>query len=182
MVRRATPEDVPRVASTLARAFADHPWTNWVVAADRRLQRLVQLYTLYLEAGVTETWVTDDCVAAAVWIPPGSFEGPGGDEVAGVLGDRAGHAAQVTALIEERRPEEPHWMLSLMGTHPDHRGRGLASKVLAPGLERNEPAYLDTATEAGVRFAERHGFHVFDEVELPGGGPHVRLMWREPAR
>jgi GNAT superfamily N-acetyltransferase len=182
VARLAEPEDTPRVAAILARAFADHPWTNWVVAADRRHQRLVDLYTLYLEAGVTETWVTDDCLAAAVWIPPGSFEGPGGDEVAAALGDRQGHAAQVTAMVEERRPEEPHWMLALMGTHPDHRGRGLGSEVLKPGLERPAPAYLDTATEAGVQFAERHGFNVFDEIDVPSGGPHVWLMWRDPAR
>jgi len=31
-----------------------------------------------------------------------------------------------------------------------------------------------------VPFYERHGFRVIGELSIPGGGPTLWLMWRDP--
>ena len=68
---------------------------------------------------------------------------------------------------------------------PDRQGRGFGSHLMQPVLERCDadgtPAYLETDTERNVQLYERHGFKVTEEFPLPGGGPPVWLMWREPA-
>ena len=35
--------------------------------------------------------------------------------------------------------------------------------------------------EKDVPYYARHGFEVTGELDLPGGGPHMWLMWRAPA-
>jgi len=42
------------------------------------------------------------------------------------------------------------------------------------------PAYLTTQNPDNVPFYARHGFAVTDEVDIPGDGPHMWLMWRVP--
>ena len=41
-------------------------------------------------------------------------------------------------------------------------------------------AALDTTDPATLDFHARHGFEVVDEFELPGGGPRVWVLLREP--
>jgi hypothetical protein len=31
-----------------------------------------------------------------------------------------------------------------------------------------------------VPFYERHGFQVVGQLDVPGGGPHLWLMWHDP--
>jgi hypothetical protein len=42
------------------------------------------------------------------------------------------------------------------------------------------PAYLESAQEHNVPFFRRHRFEAVEEVPLPGGGPLIWTMWREP--
>jgi hypothetical protein len=41
-------------------------------------------------------------------------------------------------------------------------------------------AYLETGRPRSRDFFARHGFTVTEELRLPGGGPPVWRMWREP--
>lgn len=196
-VRRATIEDLPRLGTTLARAFADYPWTNWTVAADDHHHRLTGLFAMDVrEFGLKlgEVWVTEDCAAVAVWMPPddtGDEAGGSGDdpttssrpEHEALVGDRLPQAEEAGAFVEAHRPKTPHWYLASMGTLPDRQGQGLGSVVLAPVLERCDaegvPAYTETSAPRNVGFYRRHGFEITSELDVPGG-PHVWLMWREP--
>ena len=57
--------------------------------------------------------------------------------------------------------------------------------LLRPGLELCDreglAAYLESSKESNLAFYGRFGFRVTDEVRMPGGGPPVWLMWRDPA-
>ena len=72
----------------------------------------------------------------------------------------------------------------MLGTDPAHQGEGVGSALVRHVLDdranSGEPAYLETQTEAIVPFYQRHGFEVIGELDVPGGGPHVWLMWRDP--
>ena len=86
--------------------------------------------------------------------------------------------------IEQRHPRDPHWYLAVLGTDPAHWGEGVGSAlvrhVLDDPAQAEEPAYLETETAANVPFYVWHGFRVVGELDVPGGGPHLWLMWRDP--
>ncbi len=196
--RRATAKDLPRLSATLALAFVGYPWTDWTVAADDRLRRLEGLFAMDLRAfGLEfgEVWVAGDGAAVAVWMPPattggetggptGGAEPPADPEREALIGDRLPQAKEAEALVGARRPREPHWHLAALGVRPDRQGEGLGSLVLGPVLERCDeegtPAYTETSARRNVGFYRRHGFEVVEEIEVPGGGPRVWLMRRDP--
>jgi RimJ/RimL family protein N-acetyltransferase len=41
-------------------------------------------------------------------------------------------------------------------------------------------AYLESSSERSQALYERHGFQVVETFDMPGGGPPIRRMWREP--
>ena len=86
-------------------------------------------------------------------------------------------------MFEAAHPrEEPHYYLSLLGTDPAQRGRGLGLALLADNLARVDaegaPAYLEASNPANVPLYERHRFEVIGHFDLPDGGPRVHTMWR----
>jgi ribosomal protein S18 acetylase RimI-like enzyme len=197
-VRRATVDDLPHLSATLALSFEDYPWTDWTVAADDHRRRLAELFEADLrEFGLEygEVWVTDDRAAVAVWMPPGAA-GEGAEDTIGqpevpldprkenLIGDRLPQAIQADAFVEAHRPEASYWHLASLGVHPGRQGEGLGSLVLGPVLGRCDaeglPAYTETSAHRNVAFYRRHGFGVTKELDVPGGGPHVWLMWRDP--
>ena len=68
--------------------------------------------------------------------------------------------------------------------HPAHPGEGVGSAlvrhVLHDRANASEPAYPETETEADVPLHERRGFGVVGDLDVPGGGPHLWLMWTRP--
>ena len=92
-------------------------------------------------------------------------------------------ALRVVTTIERQHPRTPHWYLAVLGTDPIHQGKGIASALLAPILERCDRegigAYLESSKESNIAFYRRHRFEVTGEIALPGG-PKVWPMWRDP--
>jgi predicted N-acetyltransferase YhbS len=89
------------------------------------------------------------------------------------------------AMLERRHPRKPHMYLSVLGTEPSAQGRGLGSAAISPGLAFADaeglPAFLESSKERNLDFYARFGFRVMGELRLPGGGPPMWPMWREPA-
>lgn len=87
-------------------------------------------------------------------------------------------------LLEGKHPKAPHYYLLAIGVDPPRQGKGIGSRLMTPILDRCDregmPAYLESSKERNLALYERHGFRVVEQVELPGGGPPVWLMWREP--
>lgn len=91
-----------------------------------------------------------------------------------------------TLPVAQRRP---FWKLftclSLLGTHPNHRGSGLGMRLLAHDLalidEEHCAAYLESSNPANNRRYASAGFGAVGEFSYPDDGPVVTPIWR-PAR
>jgi len=87
------------------------------------------------------------------------------------------------ARFEEAQPRtEPHFYLSLLGTHDDHRGKGIGMALLEENLARIDaehmPAYLESTNPANLARYGRVGFVPIGEFSAPGG-PTATTMWRD---
>lgn len=178
-----------------ALAFNSDPTWGWAFPdPGARLAQHRLFWALFMHSAVPYgwVWVTEDGGAASLWIPPGRPELSETDEakLEPLLRELVGtHADDVLALIDSfdsHHPRQaPHYYLSLLGTHPDHRGRGLGMGLLAANLARIDalgmPAYLESSNRANDHRYERLGFRQIAEFAAPGGEPTVACMWREPS-
>jgi GNAT superfamily N-acetyltransferase len=190
--RTATPSDLAAVTETIALAFHEDPTWSWAFPDSSRRQEQYTILWQFLVAGALRyPWVlvTEDCEAAAVWIPPGGTELTEEDEaevvplVERLVGPRAPDVLELVARFEAAHPrDEPHYYLSLLATHPTHAGKGIGMRLLAESLERidedGRPAYLESTNPGNNRRYERHGFEAIGEFFPPGGETPVTTMWR----
>jgi ribosomal protein S18 acetylase RimI-like enzyme len=189
-VRKATRDDVPQLSDVLARAFHDDPMMDWLAPGVQRKRRLFSADLRHIHFDNDELYTTPDIEGGAVWAPPGKWRNTVRQMVrmaptsTAVLGWRIVRGLRAFRTIEKHHPREPHWYLAVLGTHPDHQGKGVGSALLAPVLARCDaegvPAYLESSKEANVPFYRRHGFEVTAPLDVPAGGPRIWLMWREP--
>ena len=196
-VRRATVDEIPELAATLARAFAHDPFYEFLAGdAPERNQRMRDGWNGFLRHAtnaLSHTYTTDDHVGVAVWHPPG-YSGagfidslrllPSAARMAGGIG-RLRNVLRAVAALEQRRrlhAPGPHFYLSVLGVEPERQGEGIGSSLMQPVLEMASgaevPAYLETATGRNVLLYERAGFAVVEELTIPGTDIHGWLMLR----
>jgi GNAT superfamily N-acetyltransferase len=193
-VRRAGVDDFPLVAESLARAFERDPaWAHLLPDEGSRPERLLVFFRAeltHLPRG-HQVWMTEDRCGAAVWAEPGRWRAPRGTMLAEAaamrraFGRRLGLAARAQWRAARLHPRaESHWYLHYLGVVPERQGRGLGSRLMAPVLRRCDndsiPAFLEASTERNGALYERHGFAVSGRFSMPGRGPELRQMWREP--
>jgi GNAT superfamily N-acetyltransferase len=194
-MRVATEDDLPAVTAVMATAFSRDPvWGPYSFPDDeRRVEQLAAFWAPQLRAAMRFPWtmVTPGCEAAAVWIPPGEPEMTPEQEreveelTVGLVGRaQADVIFDVVARLEAHYPHDrPHFYLSLLGTHDDHRGRGLGMSLLGESLELIDeldmPAYLESTNPDNDRRYIRHGFEPAGVVTLANGHP-ITTMWRDP--
>jgi len=192
ITRAAGPEDVAAITDTVSTAFFDDPVWSWAFPDPAlRAGQYALWWPLWIEAGLRNrsVWVTPQCEAATVWTPPGAAELSAEDEarLEPLLRELVGaHAADILDGIERfdaaHPHDEPHWYLSIIGTHTAHRGAGLGVGLLEADLARIDrehmPAYLESSNPANLDRYRRLGFAEQGEFSLPAGGPTVTTMWR----
>jgi GNAT superfamily N-acetyltransferase len=194
-VRTADFEDVDGIAQTLAEAFFSDPVWGWAFADPK--QRKIQheaWFRILIRSAIPHqgVWTTPAHEAASVWVPAGCPELTAPEQaqlesmLEEMLGPRSQLVMEVFEQFEAAHPQEQeHFYLSLLGTHTDHRGSGLGMGVLADNLARLDElhmaAYLESTNPGNIRRYESVGFRVCGAFGLPGGGPTVTTMWREPA-
>jgi GNAT superfamily N-acetyltransferase len=194
MRRVTTDADIAAAADLYAHAFHDDPVWSWAFPSPTdRLDQQRRWWTLFVRSAVPHRhiWTTDDGGAAALWLPPDAPELTPEDEaqveplLRELIGDRADAVLELLDLFDHHHPHDrPHHYLSLLGTHPDHRGRGLGMGLLAENLqaldELQMPAYLESSNPINNARYERAGFKQIDQFDAPDGGPVLAAMWREP--
>ncbi len=187
--RIATLDDLDAVTAIFSGAFAADPLWSWAIPD---LEGRARLWRVLVRNAVRypDTWIADGGAAAAMWIPPGGIELTEEDErqlpalLDELCGERAGEVAELMERFESAHPTgEPHYYLSLLGTHPDHRGRGVGMALLANCLARYDeagvPTYLESSNPANTPRYERRGYRQIGSFTTPDDRHTVGQMWRD---
>ncbi|CAM5368200.1 GNAT family N-acetyltransferase [Streptomyces avidinii] len=199
-IRCARPAESGAVAGLLARAFADDPVLAWMVPAADRERRIARYFRLAQRrqrprARAVRVAATGEgrLLAAALWSGPGRWKpSPLQDlaslpRYAGVFGLRGmTRAGEVQNAMHEAHPRTPHWYLPSVGTDRELQGMGVGSALLRQQLADcdrfGQSVYLESSKDTNVPFYEGLGFRVTGEIRIPGGGPTLWPMWRDPRR
>jgi GNAT superfamily N-acetyltransferase len=187
--RVATESDLDPLTTTLRHAFRDDPLWSWAFPGGAGLEAW---WRLLISSALRYPWIwiAGDYAAASVWIPPDGSELTGDEEerveplLDDLVGSRAADVMELLERFEDSHPRDrPHYYLSLLGTHPGHRGRGLGMALLAENLARIDqermPAYLESSNPDNDRRYQRLGFARLGEFSTPDGSHTVTTMWRE---
>ena len=191
--RQATDGDIRPLATVLARAFHDDPVMTWLFGErpGPRLRRLRRWFASEARRHRRhgQVLVGDGHEGAAFWDPPGLWKSGWREMLRAApvmvpaVGPRIPRAIRAFDLIERAHPREHHWYLSVLGTDPPHRGRGVGTALVDPVLARcdreGRGAYLESSKPQNIPYYERFGFGVTGQVDLPSGPP-VWPMWRDP--
>jgi GNAT superfamily N-acetyltransferase len=194
-VRLATDTDLDAVVETIAVAFHNDPVWGWAFPDEKqRPEQFRRWWPLFVESALPHgfLWMADRAETIAVWVPPGMPELS--DEAEAriprlldeLLGARAPTVLEGLLRFEAAHPhDEPHYYLSFVATHDDHRGQGIGEQLLARNLAlidaAHRPAYLESSNPKNLTRYGRLGFVPRGEFTLPDNGPTVTTMWR-PAR
>jgi GNAT superfamily N-acetyltransferase len=190
-VVRVTEREADAVTELFALAFNEDPVWSWAFPDDGlRLEQHRALWGLLMHSAVPYGHVWTDGAAAAMWIPPGRPELNAQDEarleplLRSLIGERAGEVMTLLERFEENHPRHtPHYYLSLLGTHPAHRGAGRGMGLLAANLAEMDahgiPSYLESSNPANDARYARLGYERVGSFGAPGGGPALTCMWRD---
>jgi GNAT superfamily N-acetyltransferase len=198
--RIADDGDVDAITATIALAFqADPVWGPALASADGASGHLVSFWRFFVEGAIQHRSVflqdapDGEAATVAVWLPPGVDELTDAEEAAvdtlmerTLSPDRFQDYQRLWELFESSHPHaEPHMYLSLLATHPAHRGRGIAQRLLAENLERFDaeglPAYLESTNPANDHRYRRAGFRPVGGFRSVIDGATVTTMWRDVA-
>ncbi|RQX06683.1 GNAT family N-acetyltransferase, partial [Micromonospora inaquosa] len=189
-IRAARWADKEPVASLIAAALHPTPLAAWLVpdpAVRRRV--LTDVAAIWVEHAMFygDSHVTDDLCAATVGFhryrpipPPANYR----HRLTDAAGPHTDRFDQLDNLLSASRPSEPHHHLAFLAVHPDARGAGRGSVLLAHHRNRLDridlPSWTDTTTDAHTLYT-RHGFSPRPPITLPDG-PVLRPMRRNPDR
>jgi GNAT superfamily N-acetyltransferase len=194
--RLATAADAGAIIATLSRAFDADPLWSWAFPDDdKRPAQYETFFGLFVESAIPNGWVwtTDRATAVAVWTPPGKSELNDEAEtrlepfLTTELGAHAEPVLEVMEQFDASRPKsQDFYYLSLLGTHPNHRGHGIGIDLLEANLAqidaKSMPAYLESSNPANDARYEHLGFEPRTKFSTPEGRRTVTTMWREAHR
>jgi GNAT superfamily N-acetyltransferase len=192
--RSASSAELAALTETISLAFNDDPTWSWAFPdPDLRRQQMPAFWSFMIAGALRYPWVlcTGGYEAVAVWIPPGGTELDEEDEarmapfLESLIGAHSHDVMELLARFDGAQPrDEPHYSLSLLGTHPDHRGHGIGMRLLTENLaridEEHMPAYLESSNPANNHRYERLGFAAVGEFHPPDRESiPVTTMWRD---
>lgn len=193
--RPATLDDIGLVTQTLALAFLHDPvWGVALARPDGATDHHAAFWRLYVEGALrySTVFMTEGGSAVSVWIPPDGTElSNEGEEVVEQLVATSLEPAAARAMHElwerfgaNHPHHEPHAYLSLLATHPDHRGQGIGQRLLGDDLARWDsaglPTYLESTNPGNDHRYERAGFRRIGGFRAVLDDAPISTMWRVP--
>ena len=190
----AGPADLEVLSHVIAEAFHGLGVSRWLIADPEARSsifpgyfRLLVAYAIV--AGLAHTTPGRDAVA--LWLPagPGVSGPPTGhrERLAAVTAPWTGRFAVFDRLLEEHHPAGPlHQHLAILAVAPGRQGQGIGTALLNArhhDLDRDRvPAYLEASSRRARDLYQLHGYMTRPDAafRLPGGGPPLWSMWREP--
>lgn len=166
----ASPEDRDAVVASLVAAFVKDPVLRYLFPDEATYPRYAAAFFGHLfdkRVRKQSIWTIEGGASVAIWEPPGASEGgrpplPADELARADAYDHALHAAL---------PAGPYWYLGVLGTHPDHAGRGWGRLVMAEGLRRAAadglPAVLETSNPGNVELYRRAGWEIIATADAP---------------
>jgi len=169
----------------IADAFHSLAPSRWLIADPEARRRIFPGYFRLIvahgmAAGLVHTTPSRDAVA--LWQPAGP----------GAPGPEPGYGQQLAAAtapwtgrfaVFDQALEEHH--LAILAVVPRAQGQGVGSVLLNArhrDLDRDGvPAYLEASSPRARDLYQRHGYTLRAPFCLPGGGPPLWPMWREPS-
>ena len=196
--RVAEPRDAAAITTTIALAFRHDPvWGPALEAPDGGTGHLEAFWRFFVDGAIPHGFVQvadgpdGESAAVAVWLPPGVPELTGAQEAAvdglreaKLAPDRFEAYGRLWERFDETHPHDvPHMYLSLLATHPAHRGRGIGQQLLAGTLARFDAeglqSYLESTNPGNDHRYRRAGFRPVGGFRSVIDGAEVTTMWRD---
>jgi GNAT superfamily N-acetyltransferase len=191
--RAASPSDAAFITSVITAAFLDDPvWGLALRRSDGRPLDLDRYWRLFVDGAVRfgTARLLEDGSAVSIWLPPGAAELS--DQQLTLLEELITRDLDGTALdalhllyerFEESRAGRPaHSYLSLLATHPEHRGKGVGQQLLAADLalwdSQGVPAYLESTNAGNNHRYARAGFVEDGGFAAVRDDTWITAMWR----
>jgi ribosomal protein S18 acetylase RimI-like enzyme len=177
---RAKKSDKALVIDLLSAAFADNLSVNYIIKQDERSAvriRSLMDYSFEVCHLFGEVWLSQDHKACAlvlyphqkkttlksVWLDLKLILGAVG--IGGIK-----KTLERETKIKAKQPQIPMAYLWFIGVNPlyQHRsiGSDLLTKVMNKANKDGLPVYLETSTDRNLPWYEKHGFTIFDTLDL----------------
>ena len=195
---RVTKDQIGPAAEMLTRAFYNDPKLTYIVPDhEARTEHGKHLFSFELRYGMNYGIVSatsPSLEGVAVWLPSDRSSitfwramRSGGMALQRGLGKE--NMKRLLAFSDQvdfyhrRHAPYPHCYLFFIGIDPGAQGKGFASRLIRPMLERLDrektACYLNTQNENNIPIYEHFGFLVVEQVTLPGTGIVHTGMIRE---
>ena len=188
-----TPDDIPAVTLTLAKAFRYDPIKVHLAGGrDLTIDQVLPFFDAFTRIQLPHghVYTTPGCEAVSLWAPPGEWKVPLRSvfkytpRFLKLYGTRFVSNLAVLTDLEKLHPTDPHYYLEFVGTDPAHQGKGFGRALMEPMLERADREgvgmYLENSKEKNLAFYGRYGFEVRRTMQHRRNGPTMWLMWRDP--
>jgi len=195
--------DQKKARDVLFESFRSDPFFKYLLgdsSDDALVAGPIQEFILTIGTRYGEVYApSQEIEGVAVWLPPhnaqitawkslrcgvlrmrGSFP----DRLKGPVWRKMLQFSGFSDEIYERHLRFPHWYLLAIGIADAYRGKGYATRLVNPLLDRIDrdrlPCYLETHNERNVPLYRHFGFDVIEVSYLPGSEQNQWSMLRQP--
>jgi hypothetical protein len=198
-------KDIGNAKQVLCESFLKDPIFKYILETKLHNETIIKtIQTCNIALGLNYGKVyspTNRLEGVAIWLPPNhtnistyklirsgilkilTMPGNGIKENMKIL-DKTREYATYAEEIHEKHASSPHWYLMMIGVRDIFRGKGYATTLIRPILEKCDqemvPCYLETHNPINVEIYKHFGFATVEDGKLPGSDITHWAMMRMP--